>query len=95
MNTQAFTLHTEGLDSVITLKQIEAGEREDKHYLGRAEGMNLMHCVYLGARHGKDFLARARYYSLVENEDDALRKLRQEQPGSIGVEFWGDKKEHT
>lgn len=75
----------------ILLEEITAGERTGKELLGRADGRDLQHCVYLGARHGDRFLERAKWYYLNNEEDEHLKELRRAQPETIRVEFYGEK----
>ena len=75
----------------LLLEEIAAHEREEKELLGKAAGRDLGHCVYLGARHGKDFLERVKWYCVSTEEDESLRALRAVQPETIQVEFYGVK----
>lgn len=75
----------------ILLEEITAEQREDKEFLGKADGRDLQHCVYLGARHGDRFLERVRWYYLSDEEDALLKTLREKQPETLRVEFYGEK----
>lgn len=74
----------------LVLEEITAEERKGKELLGKADGRDLQHCVYLGARHGESFLERVRWYYLSDEEDALLKALREKQLGSIRVEFYGE-----
>lgn len=75
----------------VSIDEITSGERADKELLGRADGRDIGHCVYIGARHGDRFLERVRWYYLTNEEDALLKTLRATQSGSIRVEFYGEK----
>lgn len=75
----------------VSIDEIAAEERAGKELLGKADGRNLGHCVYLGARHSEHFLERVRWYYLSDEEDAFLRALQRTQLGSIRVEFYGEK----
>lgn len=76
----------------IMLEEITAEERGGKEFLGKADGRDIVHCVYLGARHGDRFLERVRWYYLSDEEDALLKELRKTQPETIRVEFYGEKR---
>lgn len=75
----------------VSIDKITADEREGKEFLGRADGRDLQHCVYLGARHGDRFLERVRWYYLSDEEDALLKTLREKQPETLRVEFYGER----
>lgn len=75
----------------ISIDEITADERADKELLGKADGRDMGHCVYIGARYGESFLERVRWYYLSKEEDALLKNLRKTQPESVRVEFYGEK----
>ncbi len=72
------------------IEEIAETYAQDKEHLGRAVGINIGHCVYLGMRHCKEF-DRARWYCFPKIADENLLKLREEQPDSIAVDFYAEK----
>ena len=83
--------HGKAVPYTLSLEEIATDEREDKELLGKAAGRDLSHCVYLGTRHCENFIERVRWYYLTNEEDALLKKLRRTQPGTIRVEFYGEK----
>lgn len=75
----------------LVLTKITSEEKKDKPFIGKADGMDLNHCVYLGIRHGKDFLKQAKYYFVSSETDEQLEQMREFQPSTVRIEFYGDK----
>ncbi len=50
----------------ITLEEITLEEAEGKTLLGQAGGVDLNHCVLMGARYCEDFLDKVRFYYISE-----------------------------
>ncbi len=76
----------------VSIDEIAAEERPGKDLIGKAFGRDLGHCVYLGAKHGKNFLERVKWYYMSNEEEDYLREIRKAQPETILVEFYGEEK---
>lgn len=74
----------------LVLYEIEESARKGKTSLGQACGLDIGHCVYLGARHRKDFENKAKWYYIHSEDDDDLQKFRREtgQKKSIKAEFY-------
>jgi len=76
----------------LSLEEITTNEHEGKELIGKAYGLNINHCVYLGTRHCKDFLERVKWYYISNDEDAHLKELRAVQLETIKVEFYGELK---
>ncbi len=76
----------------LVLQKISEDEKKCKDFIGKADGTDLGHCVFLGVRHGKDFLKRAKFYLVSQETDAQLEQMREFQPNTIRIEFYGDKK---
>ncbi len=76
----------------ISLEEITAKEREGKSLLGKADGRDIGHCVYLGVSYCKGFFEKAKWYHLSTEIDARLEELQKTQPGTIRVEFYGEKR---
>ena len=76
----------------ISLDEIAREEREGKSLLGKADGQGIGHCVYLGVSYCKGFFEKAKWYHLSTETDARLEELQKKQPGTIRVEFYGEKK---
>jgi len=75
----------------LVLQKISSEEKKCKDLIGTADGTDLGHCVFLGAKHGKDFLKRAKFYFVSEESDEHLERMREFQPHTVRIEFYGDK----
>ena len=80
-----------GAEKLEDLVEISIDQTKDKKRIGTAFGSSYNHCWYLGRRHGKDFANKAKWYCYVEESDPDLIKLRKEDPGMIGISFYGEK----
>ena len=77
----------------ISLDEITAEERGGKELLGTAAGRDLWHCLHLGVRHGeKNFLQRVKWYYLNPEENEFTREMRQREPETMQIEFYGEKR---
>lgn len=101
MNQFEYTIHkqtpTGTVEHQISLEEISADERAGKNKLGEATGIDLSHCIYLGARHGENFLEQVKYYYvnpeiLPPNAHLMLRILFRTQRDMMRVEFYGEKR---
>ncbi len=79
------------VSSELVLKKLSDQEKKGKKFIGKADGRDLGHCVYLGVRHGKDFLKQAKYYFVSSETDEQLEQMREFQPTTVRIEFYGDK----
>ena len=70
----------------LSIEEITADEREGKDLLGSAIGVDMNHCIYLGSRHGKDFLSRVRWY-FKNNQDKDLLRFNEEKRRSTLIEY--------
>lgn len=77
-------------ENIYTLEEITAKEIKDKELLGRSGGKDLAHCTYLGLKHCKNFIERAKWYHRTEEVDDQLKELRQIHPEAISIEFYAE-----
>ena len=74
----------------ISIDEIAAEEREGKKLLGTAAGINLWHCLHLGARHGeRGFLHQVKWYYIGPEENEFVQEMRQRGQETIVVEFYG------
>ena len=59
--------------------------------IGKADGRDIGHCVLLRVKYEENFVERAKWYYVSSESDRHLEELRKRQPGTIRVEFYGDK----
>ena len=76
----------------VSIDEITAEERAGKELLGKADGRDIGHGVYLGVRHCKGFLERVKWYYRSNETDALLKALQKSQQGTIRVEFYGEKR---
>lgn len=75
----------------VSLDEITAEERAGKELIGKADGRDIGHCVILGAKYGENFVERAKWYYISRESNEHLKELRERQPQTIRVEFYGEK----
>lgn len=66
-----FTIKQETAEGIKEKKiyEIDSSKISDYLLLGRALGINMEHCIYLGAKHKEDFFGRVSAYRIVEDPE--------------------------
>jgi hypothetical protein len=84
MNKHIFTLIRRSGEITRTIEEITKDEAKSKVSLGVGSGLDLNHCIYLGAKYckkTKDFPADVKYYRICHPEEHDMQ-------GRITVEFY-------
>lgn len=72
----------------ICWEEITAEERGGKEFLGKAYGIDILHCAFMAMKYCKDFEKRAAYYHISQENNPQLEAIIREQPQTIQVEFY-------